>query len=200
MISSAPVVDSPYLATLRAQLKEAEELEAAGRRGLEEKKRGVKQRDHKPPPSEGTQGNIPNIQPTRVVGPQKPTSEAPPGSSLKQRGASKATADSAYLAAVRFQREEEQAAQSLLLAQQLQSDEQATLALIASFSKQEKFDCKICMDESLMDDVALLEDCGHMFCRDCLREYIGSKLGEGIFPIMCPVCVADKGEESPAGK
>ncbi|KZS89196.1 hypothetical protein SISNIDRAFT_475764 [Sistotremastrum niveocremeum HHB9708] len=53
------------------------------------------------------------------------------------------------------------------------------------------FECSICMDEHLVDDVALVEKCGHKFCRECMTDYIGSKLTENRFPILCPVCQAE---------
>jgi hypothetical protein len=64
---------------------------------------------------------------------------------------------------------------------------------------QEKFECVICRDEQLVDDVALLEECGHKFCRECLRNYIGSRLEDGVFPVLCPLCSADK-TKNPASK
>jgi len=58
------------------------------------------------------------------------------------------------------------------------------------------FECRICMEEHLEDSVASIDSCGHRFCRECVRNYVGYKLGENRFPILCPLCMADheKGE------
>lgn len=81
----------------------------------------------------------------------------------------------------------------------MEADERATQALIASLSSsQETFNCVMCMDDSLLEDVARIDGCKHMFCRDCLRGYIQSKLGDGSFPIVCPSCRVDKSVKDPA--
>lgn len=61
---------------------------------------------------------------------------------------------------------------------------------------QETFHCDICMDDLPRDDVIRIEGCGHETCRGCMMGYIGSKLEEHRFPILCPICVGkEKGEE-----
>jgi hypothetical protein len=62
------------------------------------------------------------------------------------------------------------------------------------------FECGICLDEHLEDSAAQISQCRHMFCRDCIREHIRSKLKEHLFPILCPICVAEKGSSDPGGK
>lgn len=61
------------------------------------------------------------------------------------------------------------------------------------------FKCEICLDEHLEDSAAQITQCRHLFCRDCVREHIRSKLGEHLFPILCPICVAEKGPSDPGG-
>jgi len=53
------------------------------------------------------------------------------------------------------------------------------------------FFCCVCLEEHLEEVVARVEPCEHLFCRDSLRGYIGSKLDEHRFPIICPACVAE---------
>ncbi|EJD00190.1 uncharacterized protein FOMMEDRAFT_159840 [Fomitiporia mediterranea MF3/22] len=70
-------------------------------------------------------------------------------------------------------------------------------ALIAQMQRlqetfvQQMFDCRICMDQLPIDDVARLNDCEHLFCRSCIRQYISSKLEDRKFPIHCPCCSAE---------
>ncbi|KAI0089049.1 hypothetical protein BDY19DRAFT_122394 [Irpex rosettiformis] len=60
------------------------------------------------------------------------------------------------------------------------------------------FECGICMDSFPEDVVARVELCGHNFCRSCLLQYLQSKLNERRFPILCPTCSAQRGNEEPA--
>ncbi|KAF8313175.1 hypothetical protein DL93DRAFT_2125877 [Clavulina sp. PMI_390] len=74
-------------------------------------------------------------------------------------------------------------------------EERLNQELIASFGQQETFECSVCMDDKLMDDVAPVPGCDHKFCRECLREYLGSQLESGSFPILCPNCQAEQAED-----
>ncbi|TFK65855.1 hypothetical protein BDN72DRAFT_800715 [Pluteus cervinus] len=58
------------------------------------------------------------------------------------------------------------------------------------------FECGVCFDTMTMEDVARVEECEHAFCRECLREYIRSKVKDRRFPIPCPTCVANKDANS----
>jgi len=60
------------------------------------------------------------------------------------------------------------------------------------------FQCGICLEDHPEDSVARIGQCRHPFCRNCLREYIRSKLSEHIYPIFCPVCVAEQGVPQPS--
>ena len=65
--------------------------------------------------------------------------------------------------------------------------ERDTLAKFA----QVLFECCICIEKQPEDYVVRI-DCNHKFCRDCIRQYIVSKLKEHRFPIPCPVCMGEK--------
>jgi len=45
--------------------------------------------------------------------------------------------------------------------------------------------------------VARVDNCNHAFCRECVRNYIVSKVDEHRFPIFCPICVAEDKHEEP---
>lgn len=77
--------------------------------------------------------------------------------------------------------------------------ETANARFIDSFGQQEVFDCVMCMETNPMDDVAVVDGCNHRFCRDCLRQYLTTKLSEANFPIPCPTCSANKNQENPGG-
>lgn len=62
---------------------------------------------------------------------------------------------------------------------------------------QRRFKCGVCMDEKPMDDVTFLDPCGHQFCRSCVKGYVGAKLDDRSFPILCPVCMTDGGRANP---
>jgi Ring finger domain len=56
------------------------------------------------------------------------------------------------------------------------------------------FECGICMDEMSTDSIAIIDSCGHTFCRECLRGHVTVRLYEHRFPILCPTCTAGKGK------
>jgi regulator of replication initiation timing len=76
----------------------------------------------------------------------------------------------------------------------LQAEQQA----LAS-SERLTFKCGICLDEHPEDYIALIDVCSHKFCRDCIRGYIGSKISDHRFPILCPVCTTEKTGHEPGG-
>ena len=63
------------------------------------------------------------------------------------------------------------------------------------------FECSICMDDVPMDSIALIDSCGHTFCRECLRGHVAACLEEHRFPVRCPTCTANnrKGNEHTGG-
>ncbi|KZS89212.1 hypothetical protein SISNIDRAFT_527526 [Sistotremastrum niveocremeum HHB9708] len=62
-----------------------------------------------------------------------------------------------------------------------------------------KFSCNVCLDEHPLEDVAVVEGCGHEFCRDCMKDFIESKLSDGQYPVMCPICQASRDIGAPRG-
>ena len=65
---------------------------------------------------------------------------------------------------------------------------------------QDTFDCGICLETCPKDDITCLESCTHVFCRNCMRNHIRSKLQEQRFPIFCPTCSTGKSSKEPARK
>ncbi|EIN14301.1 hypothetical protein PUNSTDRAFT_96055 [Punctularia strigosozonata HHB-11173 SS5] len=59
------------------------------------------------------------------------------------------------------------------------------------------FDCGICLETQSTFALSRIDPCGHLFCRECLRLYLQSKLGEQRFPILCPVCLTEKDRRDP---
>ncbi len=74
--------------------------------------------------------------------------------------------------------------------------EGAELALLALST----FECSVCLEEYSEEYVAVIEGCGHRYCRDCIRGHVSSKLGDRRFPIFCPSCVADNRSQEPVGQ
>ena len=56
------------------------------------------------------------------------------------------------------------------------------------------FECGICMESFKMDSVFEIDGCGHRYCGACLRGYVHSSLKgpPAVFPVRCPVCVAER--------
>jgi hypothetical protein len=59
-------------------------------------------------------------------------------------------------------------------------------------TNKEMFPCQICLEEEPYDDAVIIQACGHMFGRECMRNYILAKLDERRFPIPCPCCSVDE--------
>ena len=62
------------------------------------------------------------------------------------------------------------------------------------------FHCGICLEDQSEFMVSRIEPCGHEFCRDCIRDYIRSRLGEHRFPILCPVRSAERDTVDPGSE
>jgi len=56
-------------------------------------------------------------------------------------------------------------------------------------------DCAICTEEILPEHKIVVEGCRHATCKGCLRKCIGAKLGEKVWPVRCPICMAGGGPE-----
>ncbi|KIJ08228.1 hypothetical protein PAXINDRAFT_139430 [Paxillus involutus ATCC 200175] len=63
---------------------------------------------------------------------------------------------------------------------------------------QATFRCAICMDEQPEDNAATVDDCSHMMCRSCLRDFVCSKIRDHRFPVICPICTAGDKKRQPA--
>lgn len=59
------------------------------------------------------------------------------------------------------------------------------------------FQCEICFDDMRIDYLAQMDECKHSFCRDCLRAHVTSIIGQHRYPVLCPVCMADKNAPEP---
>ena len=59
-------------------------------------------------------------------------------------------------------------------------------------------DCLICTEPLTREETVSVEGCGHTACKNCLRQYISSRLGERVWPILCPICVAEGGSRRKA--
>lgn len=56
----------------------------------------------------------------------------------------------------------------------------------------EFFDCGICLEQCQEDHIARVDPCGHAYCRECLTGHAVSKIEEHRYPILCPLCTADR--------
>jgi hypothetical protein len=54
-------------------------------------------------------------------------------------------------------------------------------------------DCLICTDRCHAEVMLTVEGCGHIICKVCFQEYLKVKLGEKIWPILCPICMTESG-------
>ncbi|KAH9853651.1 hypothetical protein C2E23DRAFT_884804 [Lenzites betulinus] len=62
------------------------------------------------------------------------------------------------------------------------------------------FECGICFEQIQEDYIARVHPCKHAFCRDCLTGWAGSKIDEHRYPVLCPVCVADRSRKEAPGE
>lgn len=115
--------------------------------------------------------------------------------------------DSAHARSLQAQLDKERA--SYDLARQLQAQEDATVRehrlLVQEAARVKLFECVICMESYPHDYSAPVRSCGHVLCRDCMKEHVQSQVDQSVWPIRCPTCVADAsrteeqgGEHEPA--
>ncbi|KAJ6609457.1 hypothetical protein B0H10DRAFT_2438513 [Mycena sp. CBHHK59/15] len=132
----------------------------------------------------------------------------------RRNGASKANSASKkgrvspsddYMVAAQLQMDWDQAQRdSVLKAQAKQREfEEEDSRLLAEraalqMTVQRVFDCGVCFDKYPEDYVARVAGCAHPFCRECLKSYVVIKLGDKLFPIVCPMCVTDTARAEPA--
>jgi hypothetical protein len=65
-------------------------------------------------------------------------------------------------------------------------------------SKKNRGVCLICTEPVLREETVSVEGCGHATCKNCFREYISARLGEKVWPILCPICMAEGGSRRKA--
>lgn len=63
----------------------------------------------------------------------------------------------------------------------------------------EFFDCGVCFEKFQEDHIARVDPCGHAYCRDCLRGHAVSRIDEHRYPVLCPLCTADRTRTDPPG-
>ncbi|CAE6542390.1 unnamed protein product [Rhizoctonia solani] len=88
----------------------------------------------------------------------------------------------------------EDALLALKMQEEFDAEDQLLTELAAEEPEQSKnvFDCGICFEMFHTGALAEMEGCDHKYCRECMRDYIKSKLGSRNFPILCPTCHAAK--------
>ncbi|KDQ11257.1 hypothetical protein BOTBODRAFT_114615 [Botryobasidium botryosum FD-172 SS1] len=64
-----------------------------------------------------------------------------------------------------------------------------------TFDSEDEFgaQCGICFDDVPQDrnEVVRPHGCEHEFCAECTRGYVMSRVEDGRYPVLCPVCSAD---------
>ena len=120
---------------------------------------------------------------TSTLNPFSPGSRSAGSSSISALPAPPSDRDLSFLEAMRLQNE-------------FDEEDRALSAQRTKFAKstQRLFECGICMEEMPDDSIARPDPCGHVFCRECLREHVTARLNEHRFPILCPTCTAGKGK------
>jgi hypothetical protein len=82
------------------------------------------------------------------------------------------------------------------LVRQLQAENDATLRehrqLVQEEARFKVFDCVVCMEKFPEGDSAPVRGCGHVLCRTCMREHVQSQVDQAVWPVRCPLCVADQ--------
>ena len=59
-------------------------------------------------------------------------------------------------------------------------------------------DCVICTEPFTRVEMVSVEGCGHTTCKGCLRKHIGTRLGERVWPVLCPICMTEGGSQRKA--
>jgi hypothetical protein len=101
--------------------------------------------------------------------------------------------DVGYALPLQEQLDSEQASYELAL--RLLAEEEAVFEehrrLVQEATRVRVFDCVICMDKYPEDFAAPIKSCRHVLCRTCVKDHVQSQVEESMWPIRCPVCVAD---------
>ena len=131
---------------------------------------------------------------------RQPTSSFPPSSTTTNK-------DAAHARTLQAQIDSERA--SYELARQLQAQEEAVhqehQRLVQEAARVKLFDCAVCIEKYPEDYSAPIRSCGHVLCRECMKEHVKSQVNQALWPVRCPMCVADHsrtedhgGEHGPA--
>lgn len=52
--------------------------------------------------------------------------------------------------------------------------------------QQNSVDCKICLDELLNEECCVIDSCGHVYHKECLKHHASQRIQERSLPIYCP--------------
>lgn len=70
------------------------------------------------------------------------------------------------------------------------SPQDLALAYLERNVREIEKECGICRTEVGPHEVAIIPQCHHIFCLDCLRHYVTSRLEDGHLSMPCPSCTA----------
>ncbi|KAG8686610.1 hypothetical protein FRC09_014027 [Ceratobasidium sp. 395] len=91
----------------------------------------------------------------------------------------------------------EDALLALRMQEEFDAEDQLLTALAQESAPGRSFDCGICFETFHTGALAPMDGCDHPYCRECMREYVQSKLESRTFPILCPTCHSTKGGGTP---
>ena len=57
---------------------------------------------------------------------------------------------------------------------------------------QENMLCQICYDTIYIEDMAVMENCDHVYHKECLRDNLAADVENNNFPLICPICKSEK--------
>ena len=126
--------------------------------------------------------------------PKWPEPSAPQRNRVSGSRSANTSADAAQARAFQAQLDRER--ESYDLARQLQAQEDATIRehrqLVQEAARAKVFDCVICMEKYPEGYSAPVRSCGHVLCRGCMKEHVQSQVDQAVWPVRCPLCVADR--------
>jgi hypothetical protein len=59
--------------------------------------------------------------------------------------------------------------------------------------------CGICLESFGRGHIIAISPCAHEFCAECIREHISTVLSGRRFPVLGPMCTADRSTQEPTG-
>ncbi|KAG9120402.1 hypothetical protein FRC07_004121 [Ceratobasidium sp. 392] len=87
----------------------------------------------------------------------------------------------------------EDALLALRMQEEFDAEDQLLTSLAQESAPGHSFDCGICFETFHAGALAPMDGCDHPYCRECMRDYVQSKLESRTFPILCPTCHSIKG-------